>query len=152
VDVTLLGINVTIWNFGLKFVVAIAAGVWAIFLLRRLRKRDQANADIYKTQVDTEKTKADIENSHAKLQMEREEHQLKIRRQVSVSVDIQVAISAASEGYILITTVAITNHGNEATRITWRDEPPPFTVRFVTFDNRWQTAAWHFPGFSGHVN
>jgi len=111
-----LGIDITIWNFWLKFVVAIAAGAWAIFLLRHLRKSDVVDVDI------------------TKKQREIKELELKTRRQVSVSVDIQVDMSAAPEGQILITTVAITNHGNEATRIMWQDEPPAFTVRFVRFD------------------
>jgi hypothetical protein len=39
------------------------------------------------------------------------------------------------KGHILIIIVAIANHGNEATRIVWADEPPALTVRFVTFDS-----------------
>jgi hypothetical protein len=150
---TWLGIDIETWlsiiGTALKVLVALGGGLWAFFLLFHLRKRAQADAAIENDRWDTEKKKDEIQISHIKLLMDYEKHRIgaqseeakikelefKIRKQVSVSVDIQVDMSSASQDYIVIVTVALTNHGNEATKIAWVNQPPAFSVRHVAFDN-----------------
>jgi hypothetical protein len=140
----------------------LTAAVWAFSLLFYLRKRDKANADIEKANADAakaraeiDKTRADIEGrkaeleiAHTKLQIELDENrrnitsreladkeiELRIKRQISVSVDIQVEENNICLNRPVIATINLTNHGNEATSIRWAGETPPFTVRFVSFD------------------
>ena len=158
-DVTWLGIDVKTWlamiETVLKVVVAFVAGLWAFFLLFHLRQRARATAEIQKIQIDAEKAKVDIEKqkndmqiNHIKTLIDLDNHrsesiseelkiqelELKIRKQVNVSVNIEVDDSVARKDHPLITTVSVTNHGNEATKIKWHGEPPAFAVRFVSFD------------------
>ena len=69
-----------------------------------------------------------------KLQAEIEEIELKIRREVRISMCIKADVLTAAEGQIVVADVEITNHGNQATTIKWTDEPPAFSVRSVEFD------------------
>src|SRR5580765_3888275 len=108
-----LGIDISTWlaiiETALKVSVAVFGAGWAVLLFVLLRKRAEADARIKALEF-------------------------QIRKQVSVSADIQVDLSSASQEHIVIATVALTNHGNEATKIAWAGQPPAFTVRHVTFD------------------
>jgi hypothetical protein len=139
----------------------IVAAIWAIVLLVHLRQRDKVNADFAKTNADAAKARAEIDKAradmeskraeldiaHIRLQIELDKNrrdivsgeladaeiELRIRRQVSVSVDIEVNEDKISVERPVFVVVRLTNHGNEATVLKWEGEPPPFTVRFVSF-------------------
>jgi hypothetical protein len=59
---------------------------------------------------------------------------IKIRRQIKVSVNIETDTLSGSQENIVVATVRMLNEGNEATRVVWDSQSPAFTVRFVTFD------------------
>jgi hypothetical protein len=108
---------------------------------------EKARLDAEKSRAETEKTKAEIEINYLKAQMEMEkqsitligedlknkELDLKIRKQIKVSVNIEANTVSNGQGDIVVATVRMLNEGNEATRIVWESQPPAFTVRFVTF-------------------
>ena len=125
----------------LKIVGLVAAPVWAFFLLVHLRRRASVDIEIRKKESDIEIQRKRLEMDLAsdqintqKKEFEIKELEVKTRRQINVAVDIRADVSADSAGYTLIATVAMTNHGNDATRIRWEGEPPPFTIHPVGFD------------------
>jgi hypothetical protein len=161
------GLDIKTWiaitETGLKVAVAVAAGIWASFLLFYLQQRARADADIRKShaeseailvnikkleteirraEVDTKKLLADIDIKSKESVIALEKHELdkkeserKTRKQVYISIDIQINLITYDGSYVLIARIALTNNGNELTRIVWSKEVPAFTVRSVTFDD-----------------
>jgi len=125
----------------LKIIGLIVGAVWAFFLLFYLRQRASVDTEIRKKESEIEIARKKLEIELAadqintqKKEFEIKELELKTRKQIGVTIDIHADVSADNKGYTLIATVAITNHGNEATRIRWKDEPPPFAIHPVNFD------------------
>jgi hypothetical protein len=165
----------SIIDTALRVVVAVVAGFWAFFLLHHLKQRPRVIAEINERIANTERataeTKEKIANAeretaelkHAdaraiaainesiananRSQAEIRDIEIKNSKEVKVAVRIHVDTCVSSERTILISTVEITNYGNEATRIKWAGEEAPFTVHFVTFDSDGKTQhgeSWSF--------
>jgi hypothetical protein len=100
---------------------------------KSLTETQKAATDIQKSRAETEKIKRDIEIGQLQADIALKEHQLKVRKQISVAVEIGTETISALEGPFLTALVGIANQGNETTRIAWGDEPA-FTVRRVKFD------------------
>ena len=110
---------------------------------------EKSRADTEKARADTEKTRAEIAIAQAKAGMELKNSQreiasreladkeleLRIRRQIIVSVEIDVSNTPYEIDRPIVVTVQIKNNGNEATRIRWAGEAPAFTVHYVSFSN-----------------
>jgi hypothetical protein len=131
--------DIDIW---LKIVGLLAAAVWAFFLLVYLRRREAVNVEIRRKESDIEiqRKRLEIELSRNQVETQKKEFEikeleLKTQRQISITVDIQSEVTVDSEGYILTSIVVLQNRGNDATTITWHGEPPPFTIRSVSFNS-----------------
>ena len=101
-----------------KIIAAVAAGVWALFLLVTLRQPARAQAELRKTEEEIR------------------EIELRAKRQAVVAVDIKATIlsSPDGEGHIILAVVELTNRGSRNTRIKWKDQLPAFYVRLTQFD------------------
>ena len=104
-------------EIGFKCLAIVTAGVWAVLLLFMLRQREQAQANLRKT--DAEIRRLDLES----------------RKQAVVRVDINPTVHRDPDGsgYIILATVDLTNRGSRNTQVKWRNEPPAFYVRPARF-------------------
>jgi len=114
----------------LKIVVAIGAGVWAVFLFRLLKQRELAQAALRKSEAEI----SDIEKKCKLADAQIRDLDLKARQQAVVTVAIQSTVQRSPEGgYILLAVVTLVNSGGRNTQIKWKDELPAFSLRQVKF-------------------
>ena len=141
---------IQVLELGLKIVVAVAAGVWAVFLLIYLRRSQLAQADLLEKDAKIRETDAkilDIEFKHRQATDEQElktkqtemqikEIELRIKQQANLVVDLQHSIlhSPDDNGYIIVVVAILTNTGNRDTTIAW--DSPTLSVRLVKFDHK----------------
>jgi hypothetical protein len=128
-------------GLGLKIAVAVAAGIWAVFLLKALRRRELAQAELLRKDADIRDIEfkqkqaiADYELKVRQADAQIKEMKNRMKQEAIVSVDIQPTVyrSPDRNGYIILTVVVLTNHGTRDTTIQWKE--PAFFVRFINFD------------------
>ena len=137
-------------EMGLKSLAIIGAGFWAILLHRLLHKREVALAGLRhteaqirdldlkakhaETQTVAQIRDLDLKAKHTEAQIR--DLDLRCKQQALVRVDIHPEVHPAPDGggYLILTTVDLTNRGTRNTRIKWRDQPPAFYVREARFD------------------
>jgi hypothetical protein len=128
-------------ELGLKIVAAVAAGIWAVFLLKALRRRELAQAEL----LEKDASIRDIEFKHKQatadyeLRMRQADAQIKeiqhkTKQEAIVTVDLKPTVyrSPDGNGYIILAVVVLANHGTGETMIRWSG--PAFFVRLVNFD------------------
>jgi hypothetical protein len=104
-------------ELGLKIIAVVGAGVWTVVLVPLLRQRERAMVSLRK--------------SEAQLR------DLELKATAMVLVDIQPSSHRSPDGkdYIIAAVVTLTNPGGQNTRVKWKGEPPPFSVRLVKFND-----------------
>ena len=118
----------------LKVVIAFVGGVYAFALLFFLRQRDQAQANIRRSEAEIRDL--DLNRKHVEAQIL--DLELKTRQAV-ILVDIRVETYRDREAYIIIAAVELTNCGSQNARIIWKDQPPAFSVRMVRLNENRKT-------------
>jgi hypothetical protein len=102
-------------ELGLKIVVAVAAGAWAIALYWLLRTRAQADAKLRETEANIRLI------------------ELNSKRQTVIRTTIEPTVIASPDGkgFVIIAVINIANVGSQSTTIEWSTTEHPFTVRRV---------------------
>jgi hypothetical protein len=111
-------------ELGLKIVVALFAGFWAVVLLLLLRQRELAQTNLRRSEAQIR----DLELKRKYVDAQIRDLELKATQAV-VLVDIKPTIHRSGNGYIIIAVVELTNCGSQNTRIKWKGELPAFYVR-----------------------
>lgn len=130
-DVTSVPAWLSVTETGVKILAIAATGGWAVFLFRALRQSARARLELDKLGIERDRT---IQESE-KLRRDIAKLDLEMKRQAVVGITVtatQIAIDG-DVGKYLLAVVEVTNRGTRAAKLSYEEDPEPFTATAVLF-------------------
>ncbi len=98
----------------------LAAGLWAVYGFRVLKRREKERAELQVIELEIQKS----------------EQTLRQFAVLNTKIFVKKKLSAKPQGTFLFITVKISNQGKRETQIKWKGNDPAFSVRRVVFNNK----------------